>query len=249
MARGTTMNRRTFVVVDDEAALAEEAARRLIARSHAQDGAIAICLTGGATPRRLYELLGTEPFRGELPWQRIDWFIGDERFVPADDPLSNIGMARRAFLDECAPPTRIHPIRTDLADPAAAAQDYERALKARYGADTLDPGRPLFDLVLMGVGPDGHTASLFPGQPTVEEPRRWVVAVEEAGVEPFVPRVTLTLPVLASCREMLFLIAGSQKRTVLERVLAEASLPAARALSQRQTVWLMDRDAAPGALR
>jgi 6-phosphogluconolactonase len=249
MARAAAMTDRVFVIVEDEAALAEEAARRLITRSHAHDGSIAVCLTGGSTPRRLYELLGAEPFRGELPWHRIDWFIGDERFVPAGDPLSNIGMARKAFLDECAAPARIHPIRTDLSDPPAAARDYERLLKAHYGTDMLNPGRPLFDLVLMGVGPDGHTASLFPGKPAVDESHRWVVEVDEAGVEPFVPRVTLTLPVLASCREMLFLIAGSQKRAVLERVLADASLPAARALSQRQTIWLMDREAAPGSLR
>ena len=127
------------------------------------------------------------------------------------DPLNNMAMARRAFLDRCAPPANIHPIATDAADPEEAARRYERELKSFYGADRLDPARPLFDLVLMGVGPDGHTASLFPGYPALNETERWVVGVPEAHVEPFVPRVTLTLPALASCREMLFEASGRRQ--------------------------------------
>ena len=113
-------------------------------------------------------------------------------------------MARRLFLDSHAPAANIHPIPTDTANPQEAARRYESELKSFYGADRLDPARPLFDVVLMGVGPDGHTASLFPGYPALEETERWVVGVPEAHVEPFVPRVTLTLPALGSCREMLF---------------------------------------------
>jgi 6-phosphogluconolactonase len=102
----------------------------------------------------------------------------------------------------------------------------------------------LFDVVLMGVGSDGHTASLFPGQPQVEETRRWVVGVPQAGLEPFVPRVSLTLPALASTRDMLFLVTGRSKREILGRVLSGANLPAARAHSQGDLMWLVDRDAA-----
>ena len=143
-------------------------------------------------------------------------------------------MARQAFLDRCAPPANIHPIATDAANPDEAAHRYEAELKSFYGADELDPARPLFDLVLMGVGPDGHTASLFPGYPALEETERWVVGVPKAHVEPFVPRVTLTLPALASCREMLFEVSGADKRAILTRVLAGEDLPAGRAHSDRR---------------
>ena len=175
----------------------------------------------------------------------MHWFIGDERLVRADDPLNNMATARRIFLDRFAPTANIHPIPTDSADPDEAARRYERELKSFYGADALDPTRPLFDVVLMGVGPDGHTASLFPGDPALAEMARWVVGVPIAHVEPFVPRVTLTLPVLGSCREMLFEVAGSEKRAILTRVLEGENVPANRAHSTGETVWLVDKAALP----
>ena len=161
--------------------------------------------------------------------------------------MNNLGMARRVFLDRCAPAANVHPIPTDnSATPEEAAQRYEEELKSFYGAKALDPSRPLFDLVLMGVGPDGHTASLFPGYPAVSETRRWVVGVPNAHVEPFVPRVTLTLAALGSCREMLFELAGSEKRAILTRVLAGENLPANRAHSTAgETIWLVDEAALP----
>ncbi|WGR96038.1 6-phosphogluconolactonase [Bradyrhizobium sp. ISRA435] len=134
-------------------------------------------------------------------------------------------------------------------DPDKSAALYENELMAFYGAEQLDPARPLFDLVLMGVGPDGHTASLFPGYPAVEETARWVVGVPKANVEPFVPRVSLTLPALASCREMLFEIAGQGKRAILTRLLAGENLPANRARSQHETIWLVDQAALPEDFR
>jgi 6-phosphogluconolactonase len=243
---------RQVMSVADPAAMAKAAAERVIARISENAGRIAICLTGGSSPRQLYRLLGTDIYRSNIPWQRVHWFIGDERFVPADDPLNNMGAARAIFLDQCAPASNIHPIPTSTADPAdpdRGAALYESELKSFYGADDLDPDRPLFDLVLMGVGPDGHTASLFPGYPALDETKGWVVGVPKANVEPFVPRVTLTLPKLASCREMLFEVAGADKRAILTRVFAGENLPASRARSTGETVWLVDQAALPENFR
>jgi 6-phosphogluconolactonase len=231
------------IVVADPAALASTAAARLMARIEANPGRISICLTGGSSPKQLYQLLATDVYAKRIPWDRVHWFIGDERFVPPSDPLNNMAMARRIFLDRLAPRNHIHPIPTDVGTPDGSAGHYERELKTFYGGDELDPARPLFDLVLMGVGPDGHTASLFPGYPALTETKRWVVGVPQAHVEPFVPRVTLTLPALASCHEMLFEVAGKEKHAILDRLSKDESLPANRARSIGETVLLVDRAA------
>jgi 6-phosphogluconolactonase len=239
---------RHVLKVADPVAMAATAAEHVLARTAANRGRVAICLTGGSSPKQLYQLLATESYRNRLPWHRVHWFIGDERFVPADDPLHNMSMARTAFLNRCAPPENIHPIPTATADPTdpdSSAALYQRELQSFYGAETLDSARPLFDLVLMGVGPDGHTASLFPEYPALDETARWVVGVPKANVAPFVPRVTLTLPTLASCHEMLFEVAGTDKRAIMSRVFAGENLPANRARSAGETVWLVDRAAMP----
>lgn len=238
-----------LIVAADAEALARAAAERVIARIAANPGRIAICLTGGSSPKKLYELLGSEAWRDRIPWGRVHWFIGDERFVPEADPLNNMAVARATFLDRNAATGHIHPIPTTTENPDAAAEAYARELAAFYGTDRLDPARPLFDLVLMGAGPDGHTASLFPGFPEIEETRRWVVGVPKANVSPFVPRVSLTLPALASCREMLFEIAGPDKRPILTRLCNGENLPAWRARSNGETVWLVDRAALPEDIR
>jgi 6-phosphogluconolactonase len=240
---------RHVVAVADADALASAAADRILARIAGNDDRVAICLAGGSSPQRLYQLLATEAYRSQIPWQRVHWFIGDERFVPADDPLNNMAMARRTFLDRCAPAANIHPIATDTADPEQAARRYESELQSFYGAHQLDSARPLFDVVLIGVGPDGHTASLFPGDAALGEAERWVVGVPHAHVEPFVPRVTLTLPALNSCREMLFEVSGADKRAILTRVLAGENLPANRAHSIGETIWLVDKAALPENFR
>jgi 6-phosphogluconolactonase len=239
---------RHVIMVADPTAMAATAAEHVLARTAANSGRVAICLTGGSSPKQLYQLLATEAYRSRIPWERVHWFIGDERFVPANDPLNNMGMARTIFLDQCAPAANIHPIPTATADPAdpdRGAALYERELQLFYGADTLDRARPLFDLVLMGVGPDGHTASLFPDDPALDETARWVVGVPRANAEPFVPRVTLTLSTLASCHEMLFEVSGRDKRAILTRLFAGENLPANCAQSSGETIWLVDRQALP----
>jgi len=237
---------REVIVVADADALARAAAERILARLHRSAGRLAVCLAGGSTPERLYELLAGEPYCNAVPWNHIHWFWGDDRFVPHDDARCNSGMARRLLLDRMPVPSgNICPIPTSVENVEEAARRYETELRRFYGAERLLPGRPLFDIVLMGLGPDGHTASLFPGHAQLEEKIRWVVGVPEAGLEPFVPRVTLTFPTLASTREMLFLVSGPSKREILTQVLAGADLPAARAYSDGELVWLVDRDAAP----
>lgn len=234
----------------DAAVLATAAADRVVAVMQRNPRRIAVCLTGGSSPKKLYELLGAEAYAGLIPWDRVHWFIGDDRFVPADDPLNNMGTARRIFLDRHAPAENIHAIATDGGSLDDAARFYEAALKTFYGAESLDPARPLFDLALMGVGPDGHTASLFPGYPAVDETTRWVVGIPEANVAPFVPRVSLTLPALNACREMMFMLAGADKRAVLTRVLGGEDLPANRARAAAgETVWLCDQAALPDDFR
>ncbi|MCO5130840.1 MAG: 6-phosphogluconolactonase [Xanthobacteraceae bacterium] len=238
-------NKRQIIQVRDATTLAQAAAQRLIARLEANGGRAAVCLTGGAGPQPLYRLLASDTYRSRIPWQHVHWFIGDERFVPSDDPRNNMAVARALFLDACAPPDNIHPIPVQAGTTRDAARRYEIALQTFYGSNRLDPARPLFDLVLMGLGPDGHTASLFPGDAALDERERWVVSVARASVEPQVPRVTLTLPALASCREMLFLVSGENKRDILARVLSGESLPAARVRSRGDTVWLADAAALP----
>jgi 6-phosphogluconolactonase len=238
------------LIVDDTTSLAETAARRLIARVTRGERA-AVCLTGGSSPLGLYRLLAERPWNAEVPWDRVHWFIGDDRFVPEHDPLSNMGAAKRTFLDRVsAPRQNIHPMVTRADNPQSAAQLYEQELKRFYGADRLDQKRQLFDLVLMGLGPDGHTASLFPHSSALAEKQRWVVGVPQAGMEPYVPRVTLTFPALASTHEMLFLIDSADKRAILKRVLAGEDiagqdLPAHRAYADGDLVWLVIRAAAP----
>jgi 6-phosphogluconolactonase len=235
-----------FTIVPDADALAQEAATRLLARLSEPRERFAVGLTGGSSPEGLYRLLAREPYRSRIPWERVHWFWGDDRLVPRDDPRSNAGQARRLFLDHApVPAANLHAIPTEAANADDAARRYEAELRAFYGADRFDPARPLFDLVLMGVGNDGHTASLFPGHPQLDETERWAVGVPHAGMQPFVPRVTLTLPALASTRDMLFLITGRGKREIMARLLTDADLPAARAHSDGDLVWLVDREAAP----
>jgi 6-phosphogluconolactonase len=231
-------------IAGDAAALAHSAADWLVATARAKEGSFAVALSGGSTPRPVYELLAAPPRRDLFPWSRTHWFWGDERFVPHDDPESNYRMVREAMLARVSvPETNIHAVPTEGIAPEAAAAAYERELKSFYGAAALQPERPLFDVVLLGLGSDGHMASLFPGSAMLEERKRWVGAV--IGVKPE-PRITLTFPVLESSRHTAFLVAGAGKRAILERFLhRDAALPAARLRPGGTLRCFVDRAAAP----
>lgn len=243
------MNKPLIEILENAEALAQRAADWLLEKANARkDGPFSICLSGGSTPRRLYQLLATEPRLGKFPWARTHFFWGDERFVPPDDANSNQRMVREAMLLRApVPAANIHPMPTVGLDPAAACAAYERTLKDFYGANEIAPGRPLFDVVLLGLGTNGHTASLFPGMPVLRERRRWVGSMtdKEAGT-----RLTLTYPVLESSREAAFLVAGADKRAVLARILdGDKSLPAAHVRPVGTLRFLVDKEADPTGQR
>lgn len=234
-------------------ALMHAAAELWVAAAAAAIGAsgrFAVALSGGATPERLYRLLATEPYASRLDWSRVHAFWGDERCVPPDDPASNYRMAREALLARVPiPAENVHRIRGED-EPAAAAAAYERALRGAFatpdGPPHLSPGRR-FDLVLLGLGGDGHTASLFPDTAALREGARWVRAVRPAAVSP--ARVTLTPAVINAAAEVAFLVAGPAKAATLRRVregpyrpdALPAQIVAPRAGRLR---WLVDADAA-----
>jgi len=237
-------------ILADAEALARHVATWLVERISAQNGGpFAIALSGGSTPRRLYELLATEPYRGVLPWERAHWFWGDERFVPYDSPESNYRMVREAMLARVpVPAANVHPIPTEGLTPDEAALSYEQQLKDFYGASTLLPNRPLFDVTFLGLGSEGHIASLFPGTAMLKERARWVGCVIGAKPE---PRITLTYPALESSREVAFLVTGAAKRAALEELLGgNPELPAAHLHPVHGTLNIfVDRAAAPSAAR
>ena len=228
--------------------LAQRVAQWITDLACATPGRFAIALSGGSTPKRLYQLLAAAPLRDQVPWDRMHLFWGDDRFVPWDDPNSNYGMARDAMIAHVPiPAENVHGIRFE-GSMTDAARVYERELQSYYGGDRLDPVRPLFDIVLLGMGPDGHTASLFPGKPALEEHKRWVTEVPEPGLNPHVPRITLTFPALHSSRSTAFVAAGADKTAMMKRVLAgERALPSARIAPVGELVWFIDRAAREGA--
>ena len=184
-----------------------------------------LALAGGRTPRALYVRLAAQ----EYAWDAVDVFFGDERCLSPDHPDSNFRMANEALLSRV--PARVHRMRGESCDAAG----YEEELRATFGA-----GLPAFDLVFLGMGADGHTASLFPGDPALQETRRMVVRVER----PDHPRLTLTLPVLSAAKLAVFLVAGEDKREALRQLLAGGDLPAAR-VAARRVVIIADAAAAP----
>jgi 6-phosphogluconolactonase len=223
--------------------LARTYARWLVEAMSLESGPFRMALCGGHTPRPLYHLLGSPDYRARIDWTRLWIFWGDERFVPHDDADSNFRMARELWLDH-VPLTQaqIHGIPTD-GDLEACAARYAALLQREYGGDSLVPSRPLFDAVLLGVGNDGHTASLLPGTPALDERTRWVTGVPRGAPQ---PRITLTYPAIASSRFITYLATGADKAGIVARVRAgEHDLPAARVRSDGELIWFLD-DAAAG---
>jgi len=208
-----------------------------------RQGRCALLLSGGSTPRASYELLATR-YRDRIPWAQVQLFWGDERFVPSSDPRSNERMAREAFLDRVpCPPANVHPVPTGLPSADAAAQRYEDILRTYVAGP-----QPVFDLVLLGLGEDAHTASIFPGSPALAEPARWVMAVTAPADPPL--RVTLTMRALTAAAQLFVLVSGAGKAAALRRALDPASPPerypaAALQGAAGRVVWWTDRAAAP----
>jgi len=231
----------TLDILPNAQSVASRAAGWIAERVAATADVFRIALSGGGTPRLLYQELASPEYRDRIEWRRVELFWGDERFVPHTDERSNYRMVRETLLAH-APVLidHIHPVLTED-DPESAAQRYEATLKSMYGADALDPSRPLFQLVLLGLGEDGHTASLFPGGIVLKERSRWVAAVGNRDE----PRITLTYPAIQSSHAVAFLVVGEEKAEIVRRVQeGDQSLPATRVRSDGEIVWFLDHAAA-----
>lgn len=233
----------TIDIADDPADLADRVAIWIATRIAVAPDRVALNLSGGSTPRSVYELLGGEDLGARIDWRKVCIFWGDERFVPPDHEASNFRMAWEAMLRHVPiPAEQVFRVPTEAASPEEAAALYAKTLQGFYGASKLDPARPLFDVTLLGLGPDGHIASLFPGSAVLDEREAWTTAV--VGVKPEA-RISLTYPVLESSAAILFLVSGAEKQDILARVLAnEPSLPASRLAAQGTIRIVCDRAAA-----
>jgi 6-phosphogluconolactonase len=223
------------------AALARRVAATAAASVRARDR-FSLVISGGRTPLGLFRRWGGAE-GPRLPWAKSEVFFADERCVPPNHPDSNFGVAWETFLSRVPiARRRVHRLRGELRPPSEAAARYAREIGPLEGS-------PRFDLVLLGIGPDGHTASLFPGRPAVREKRRPVVAVPRAGQPPFVRRLTLTPPALSSAREVCFLVAGADKSAALSRIFrsgpqGDLRFPASRVQPPKPAEWFLDRAAA-----
>jgi len=228
--------------------LAYAAARRFVDwawQAIARDGHFHVALSGGSTPRELYRLLASQEFRGQIDWPRVQVFWGDERAVPPDDPESNYGMARRELLLRVPiPQGNVHRMEAEDANIGRSAHHYEALLRRNLELD--QNGFPIFHLVLLGMGVDGHTASLFPGPRLLRETSRWVSTPKVALLGQ--RRMTLTVPVLEASQRILFLVSGSEKAEMLREVLCghtEHPLPAQMVRPRNgERIFLVDEAAA-----
>ncbi len=207
-------------------------------------GSAFVALSGGSTPRPMHRLLGQPPLRHDIPWHHLYLFWVDERCVPHTDEASNFGTARRDFLGNLdIPRDQIHPMPTEPGSQEAAqayAGEIERTVPKNHG------GVPCFDIVLLGIGEDGHTASLFPDHDALAEDARWIIPVR--GGQPLVDRFTMTLPLLNGAKHVVFLVSGTPKATMVKEILGSGtkrSLPAQQVRPMSGSVtWILDKHAA-----
>lgn len=233
---------RTVEVLPDQAALIQRALELILSKittAIQERGLCTIALAGGSTPKPVYEAIATQA----LPWDKIHVFWGDERYVPPDDPNSNQLMARRAWLDRVdMPAANIHPMPTDEPDPQAAARKYEEHLREFFHTQAGE--FPAMDLILLGTGDDGHTASLFPHTEALKVRDRLITVGNKDGM----PRITFSAPFINQARCVMFLAAGANKRSALAQVFAptadEFTYPARLIQPQGELWWLLDRAAA-----
>ena len=215
-------------------------------------GFCTIVLAGGRTPRRTYELLGEPSGAKEMPWQQSHFFWGDERWLPSTHPDSNFSMAYKALFSKVhIPPRNIHQIPTGHETPETGAGMYEKHLRDFFLSKPLTETIrtsdnitfPSFDLILLGMGTDGHTASLFPGSDFLEEKEKWVAAVKKGEGSPPVPRITLTLPVLNGAKNVFFLLSGNKKGELLDSFLHKSQealeYPAAHVKPRGNLLWIV----------
>jgi 6-phosphogluconolactonase len=236
---------RRFWVLPDAQSAAVATADRLIAAGRnaiSRRGRFMLALSGGSTPLSVCPLLVVPPRVRQLDWSRVEFFFGDERAVLPDHPDSNYRSQRDALLDHLpgVGAQQVHRMRAEAPDLDVAARTYEEELRATFGVSGSRP--PAFDLIWLGMGPDGHTASLFPGSAGLHEKDRWVVATWAPG--PAAWRMTLTFPVLSAAREAMFVVLGADKAPALRAIRAgRRDLPAAR-VHARRTLWIVDAAAA-----
>jgi 6-phosphogluconolactonase len=238
---------RTHSSLEDLSRAAAECICEIAEEAIKERGIFTLVLSGGTTPRLLYEELAKEPYASRVDWQHTYLFWGDERCVPSDNPDSNFSLALQTLISKVdVPPSNIHRIPAATGSPKPVAAEYETTLREFFQATAgSDPSTsfPSFDLVLLGIGGDGHTASLFPGDAALEERDRWVVAVDGANASPPVERITLTLPAINKARYVIFLASGSNKREVFQQVVNNpetSSYPAARVKPLGRLVWFID---------
>ena len=223
-------------VVKDAGALAQRAADIIAGRLKSVKAPFRMVLSGGSTPRATYELLAHK----DIDWSCVELFFSDERLVPPDHPDSNYRMVRETLLaGPGVNPLKLLAIPTD-GSPQSAADRYDETLRQQYGSSVLEPGVPLFHLTLLGLGDDGHTASLLPGQPVLQERSRWAALVPEGRSE---PRITLTYPALEASELIVFLVSGAAKRDALAQARGGA-LPAGDLKPMGEVLWLVDAEAA-----
>lgn len=228
---GIEMNLRVF---DDHDSLAASIAEELVRRVERKPRSV-VLLTGGDSPRRAFALLGSEPLRARIASRRVVWVLEDERMVPPYDDESNGRMIQETLFAHGIPDGhQFVRFRTELGDPARVAREFEAELREAAGEDPVD-------LALLGVGADGHTASLFPGTDVLEERERWAREVWVPALGAW--RVTVTSPVIESASERWVLVTGAEKRSILEAIRGGADLPIARATAAGETWWFADRAA------